>query len=94
LEILLWFMIDMQNYITANKDQGSITTSEVVYAVERDEMLVGNPNAQLIGFPLPGASNNGFYSPGGFNATGPTLPPNKSIRLLLMLYLMEGLLIT
>ncbi|WP_299211831.1 T9SS type A sorting domain-containing protein [uncultured Dokdonia sp.] len=62
-------------YITANKDQGSITTSEVVYAVERDEMLVGNPNAQLIGFPLPGASNNGFYSPGGFNATGPTLPP-------------------
>lgn len=62
-------------YVTANKDQGSITTSEVVYAVERDEMLVGNPNAQLIGFPLPGASNNGFYSPGGFNATGPTLPP-------------------
>ncbi|SNR48790.1 T9SS type A sorting domain-containing protein [Dokdonia pacifica] len=62
-------------YITANKDQGSITTSEVVFAVERDEMLVGNPNAQLIGFPLPGASNNGFYSPGGFNATGPTLPP-------------------
>ena len=33
-------------YITANKDQGSITTSEVVYAVERDEMLTGNPNAQ------------------------------------------------
>lgn len=62
-------------YITANKDQGSITSSEVVYAVERDEMLLGNPNAQLIGFPLPGASNNGFYSPGGFSATGPTLPP-------------------
>ncbi|XLS28691.1 fibronectin type III domain-containing protein [Flavobacteriaceae bacterium M23B6Z8] len=62
-------------YITANKDQGSITTSEVVFAVERDQMLVGNPNAQLVGFPLPGASNNGFYSPGGFNATGPSLPP-------------------
>ncbi|WP_340199858.1 fibronectin type III domain-containing protein [Ascidiimonas sp. W6] len=62
-------------YITANKDQGSITTSEVVFAVERDQMLAGNPNAQLVGFPLPGASNNGFYSPGGFNATGPTLPP-------------------
>jgi len=62
-------------YITANKDQNSITTSEVVFAVERDEMLVGNPNAQVIGFPLPGASNNGFYSPGGFSATGPTLPP-------------------
>ena len=62
-------------YITANKDQGSIQTSEVVYAVERDEMLVGNPNAQLIGFPLPGAQNNGFYSPGGFNVNGPSLPP-------------------
>ncbi len=62
-------------YITANKDQGSMTTSDVVYAVERDEMLVGNVNAQLIGFPLPGASNNGFYSPGGFNAIGTSLPP-------------------
>lgn len=62
-------------YITANKDQGSLTSSEVVYAVERDEMLTGNPNAQLIGFPLPSASNSGFYSPGGFNATGPSLPP-------------------
>ncbi len=62
-------------YITANKDQGSITTSQVVYAVERSEMLNGNPGAQLIGFPLPGASNNGFYSPGGFNAIGSSLPP-------------------
>jgi hypothetical protein len=62
-------------YITANKDQGSNTTSEVVFAVERDKMLVGNTNAQMIGFPLPGISNSGFYSPGGFNATGTSLPP-------------------
>ncbi len=62
-------------YITANKDQGSMTTSEVVYAVERDLMLIGDANAQLIGFPLPGATNNGFYSPGGFNCIGPSLPP-------------------
>lgn len=62
-------------YITANKDQGSIQTSEVVYAVERDQMLLGNPGAQVVGFPLPQAQNNGFYSPGGFNSSGPTLPP-------------------
>ena len=62
-------------YITANKDQSSNTTSEVVFAVERDKMLVGNTNAQMIGFPLPGISNSGFYSPGGFNATGTSLPP-------------------
>ncbi len=62
-------------YITANKDQNNPGGSDVVFVVERDEMLVGNPSAQLIGFPLPGAQTNGFYSPGGFNATGTTLPP-------------------
>ena len=62
-------------YITANKDQGSTTTSEVVYAVERDKMLTGDPNAQMVGFPLPGSVNSGFYSPGGFSCVGPNLPP-------------------
>ncbi|MBQ4818444.1 T9SS type A sorting domain-containing protein [Aquimarina sp. MMG016] len=62
-------------YITNNKDSGSASTSEVVYAVERDKMLVGDPNAQIVGFPLPGISTSGFYSPGGSNATGTTLPP-------------------
>ncbi|MGY3791293.1 fibronectin type III domain-containing protein [Aquimarina sp. 433] len=62
-------------YITANKDSGSAATSEVVYAVERDLMLVGDPNAQFVGFPLPGITTSGFYSPGGSSATGPTLPP-------------------
>ena len=62
-------------YITANKDQGSASTSQVVYAVERDKMLVGNTGAQMVGFPLPGISNNGFYSPGGFSSVGPNLPP-------------------
>ncbi|OJJ19145.1 sheath polysaccharide-degrading enzyme [marine bacterium AO1-C] len=63
-------------YITANKDQGSPGTSEVVYALERDKMLTG-ASAQMIGFPLPGISNNGFYSPGGLNALGATLPPSS-----------------
>ena len=62
-------------YITANKDQGSTQTSDVVFAVERDQMLVGDPNAQFLGFPLPQSENNGFYSPGGFNAIGTSLPP-------------------
>jgi hypothetical protein len=61
-------------YITANKDQSSPATSQVVYALERDKMLTG-AEASIVGFPLPGISNNGFYSPGGFNATGTTLPP-------------------
>lgn len=61
-------------YITANKNQNSASTSEVVYALERDEMLVGGA-AQAIGFPLPGIVTSGFYSPGGFNSTGPVLPP-------------------
>lgn len=62
-------------YITANKDQNAPDANDVVFAVERDKMLVGDPNAGLIGFPLPGAETNGFYSPGGSNATGTTLPP-------------------
>ena len=63
-------------YITANKDQSSAATSEVVFALERDKMLTG-ATAQMIGFPLPGISNNGFFSPGGLNALGSTLPPSN-----------------
>ncbi|MBQ0735035.1 fibronectin type III domain-containing protein [Aquimarina celericrescens] len=62
-------------YITANKNQNAPQSNEVVFAVERDKMLVGDASAQIIGFPLPGAETNGFYSPGGSNATGVTLPP-------------------
>jgi chitodextrinase len=62
-------------YITANKDSGNVNNSDVVFALERDEMLTGNPNAQIVGFPLPNAATSGFYSPGGFNCIGPNLPP-------------------
>jgi len=62
-------------YITANKDQNTPTTSEVVFALERDSMLVGSQNAQMIGFSLSGIVTNGFYSPLGFNCNGATLPP-------------------
>jgi PKD repeat protein len=62
-------------YITSNKDQGSAGSSQVVFALERDKMLVGNSAAQMVGFPLTGIITSGFYSPLGFNANGPTPPP-------------------
>ncbi|MDP1622683.1 MAG: PKD domain-containing protein [Bacteroidales bacterium] len=61
-------------YITANKDQTSASTSQVVFALERDKMIAGNTTAQMIGFPLTGIVTSGFYSPLGFNANGPTMP--------------------
>lgn len=68
-------------YITCNKDSNSAGTSEVVYALERDKLLVGDTTAQIIGFPLPNIDTSGFFSPAGFNAIGAELPPvgNKPI---------------
>ncbi|QKX04539.1 T9SS type A sorting domain-containing protein [Aquimarina sp. TRL1] len=68
-------------YVTANKDQGTLNTSEVVFAIERDKMLVGDPDAQMVGFPLPGAKIGGFYSPASFNATGVVLPPEGNAKI-------------
>lgn len=62
-------------YITANKDQGSPRTSEVVFALERDKLIAGDQDAQIAGFSLPGIRLGGFYSPAGFNAIGSELPP-------------------
>ena len=62
-------------YITANKNSSTAGTSEVVFATERDKMLVGNTSALMIGFPLTNIVTSGFYSPLGFNCNGPTLPP-------------------
>jgi hypothetical protein len=61
-------------YLAANKDSGSADTSEVVYALERSKMLIGDINAQIIGFPLPGIVTSGFYSPQVFNATSVNFP--------------------
>ncbi len=62
-------------YITANKDSGTASTSEVVFVIEKDKMLNGDNSAAIVGFPLPGISTSGFYSPLGFNANGTTPPP-------------------
>lgn len=62
-------------YITANKDQGSAGTSQVVFALDRAKMIAGNTNVTMLGFPLTGIVTSGFYSPLGFNANGPNPPP-------------------
>ncbi|WP_037317740.1 GEVED domain-containing protein [Salegentibacter sp. Hel_I_6] len=61
-------------YITTNKNSRSAATSQVVYALERDQMLNGE-TAQIMSFPLPGIRTNGFYSPAGFSGIGEELPP-------------------
>lgn len=71
-------------YITANKNSGSAGFSDVVFAIERDEMLIGNPDAQMIGFPLPTITTSGFYSPLGFNVTGNEMPPPGNAPIIYM----------
>lgn len=61
-------------YLTANKDSGQADTAEVVYALERSKMILGDPSAQIIGFPLPGIVTSGFYSPQAFNVTSSNYP--------------------
>ncbi|NOR86840.1 MAG: sheath polysaccharide-degrading enzyme, partial [Bacteroidales bacterium] len=55
-------------YVTAN-----IGTSNKVYAMDRDEMLLGNAS-QFALFPLPSLIRSGFFSPQFFNVTNDDLP--------------------
>lgn len=45
-----------------------------LWALERDAMLAGDPNAQVIGFNLPGLVTSGFFSPQALNVTDNNLP--------------------
>ncbi len=45
-----------------------------VWALERDQMLAGNPGAQILGFNLPGIVTSGFYSPQAFNVSDSDMP--------------------
>jgi hypothetical protein len=58
--------------VTAN-----IQGSNRVFAIERNEMLNGDP-AQMIGLPLPGLVSpiGGFYSPQAFHTTNSNFAPN------------------
>jgi GEVED domain/CARDB len=58
-------------YVTANKFTGNTT-----YVIERDAVLNGDPNPQIVGFNLPGVVNNTntVFSPEPANLTGTTVP--------------------
>ena len=60
-------------YFTANKFSGS-----TVYAIERDVILAGGANPQIVGFNPPGIVNNPntVFSPEFANLTGTVYPAN------------------
>ncbi len=53
-----------------------------IYAMERAKMLVGDPAAQIIGFPLPGIVTSGFYSPQALNVSNDNLPAAGGLPIL------------
>jgi hypothetical protein len=71
-------------YITSNKNSSTASTSEVVYALDRDKIIAGDQTAQMVGFPLPGIKTNGFFSPLGFNVNGTEMPPLGSAPIIYM----------
>jgi len=56
-------------YITDNTG-----SANKVWAMERDEMIAGNPAAGIQGFDLPGIATSGFFSPQALNVTNDDLP--------------------
>ena len=58
-------------YLTANKGG-----TNKVYAIERDVILAGGADPQIVGFPLPGSvqNTNTVYSPEPANLTGTSYP--------------------
>lgn len=58
-------------YITANKFYGN-----VLYAVERDKMAIGETTAQIVGFDLPSNTSNSatVFAALAMNSVGPNLP--------------------
>ena len=61
-------------YITDNT-----SSSNKVWALEREEMLLGNSSAGIQGFNLTGLSTSGFYSPQAFNVSNDNLPAAGSV---------------
>lgn len=62
--------------VTANINNGG--NGDRVFAVDRNAMIAGDADGTVgfIGFPLPGISTNGFYSPHGFHTTGDQAVPS------------------
>lgn len=67
-------------YMTDNS-----TSSNKIWALEREEMLQGNPNAQILGFDLPGlVSFAGFYAPQVLNVTDDNMPAPGNVPIVFM----------
>lgn len=62
-------------YITTN----SIPNGQDVYVVNRNKMLAGDPDAEIVGFNLAGASPNpqSVFAPMPMNSVGPQLPDSS-----------------
>ncbi len=71
-------------YMTANVNSSTAGTSNVVFALERDKMIAGDPSPQMISFPLPGITTSGFYSPQAFNITNNNIPAPGNLPIVYM----------
>lgn len=64
-------------YMTDNTN-----SSNKVWALERDLMLVGDPNAQIISFDLPDLATFGFFSPQALNVANGPLPATGGLPII------------
>ena len=68
-------------YITTNQDPTDPLYEEVVYVLERDQMLQGE-EAQTYCLAASGAQVQCFLSPAAFNAVGDEAPPRGNMPLI------------
>ena len=66
-------------YITENT-----SGANNIWALERDAMLTGDPNAQILGFSLPGIVTSGFFSPQVLNITDDNIPSSGGAPIVYM----------
>lgn len=69
-------------YVTANKNSGSAQTSDVVYCMDRETILAGDPAPNMIAYSLPGIQTSGFYSPLGFSVQDGNHPPEGNAQII------------
>jgi len=70
--------------LTVSYDNAADRWSNKVWALERDAMLNGDPNAQIVGFNLPGIVTSGFFSPQVLNVTDSNLPATGGTTIVYM----------
>lgn len=60
------------------------SSTNKVYAFEREKMLAGDPSAKILAFPLPGLVTSGFYSPQFFTLSDPNAPAAGNVPIVYM----------